>query len=81
MKTTFDIADNILERSRRLSKSERVPLKELVEEGLELVIERRTARQLEVIKAVTFKGNGLSQEFEGASWSKIRDAAYSGHGA
>jgi hypothetical protein len=30
-----------------------------------------------MVTLVTFKGNGLTREFEDASWDKIRDAIYS----
>ncbi len=81
MKTTFDIASNILSRSRALAKREHVPLKGLVEEGLLLVIERHESRPAKTVQPVTFRGNGLSGEYSGASWSKVRDAAYAAHGA
>jgi hypothetical protein len=81
MKTTIDIADNILERTRRLSKAESIPLKVLVEEGLSLVLERRSTSIDPVVEPVTFKGQGLSEEYRNASWSTIRDAAYAGRGA
>lgn len=80
MKTTFDIASNILSRSRELAKREHVPLKGLVEEGLLLVIERHESRPTEKVRPVTFRGNGLSREFSDASWRDLRDAAYAGHG-
>lgn len=81
MKTTVDIADNILERARKFSKAESIPLKVLVEEGLQSVLERRAQSHPPEIHPVTFNGNGLSKEFQDAPWSKLRDAAYAGHGA
>ena len=81
MKTTFDIASNILTRSRMLAKREHVALKGLVEEGLLLVIERHESRPAKTVQPVTFRGHGLSREYSGASWSEVRDAAYAGHGA
>ncbi|MDB4458969.1 hypothetical protein N9059_00185 [bacterium] len=76
MKTTFDIADNILERSRRLSKEQSVTLRSLVEEGLELVLERRSVSKSIDIQPVTFGGEGLSPEYRSAPWSAIRNAIY-----
>ncbi len=80
MKTTIDIADNIMERSRQLARSEKTTLRDLVEEGLLLVIDRRTQSKRPKIKPVTVKGNGLTDAFAKASWSQIRQAAYEGHG-
>lgn len=81
MKTTIDIADNILARCRTLAKEEDTTIKELVEEGLILAIEKHQARPSKKVEPVTFKGNGLSAEFRSLGWSGVRDAVYAGHGA
>lgn len=81
MKTTLDIADNIAIQSRRLSKREHVSFKELVEEGLLLVIQKHAAKPKRSVKPVTFKGTGMTRDFQSATWSDIRDTIYAGHGA
>lgn len=81
MKTTIDIADNIMERSKQVARREKSTFRDLVEEGLLLVIERRSQARAVKIKPVTMKGNGLSEAFQNASWEQIRQAAYQGHGA
>ena len=81
MKTTFDIADNILMQSRRMARMEHVPLKELVEEGLQLVLRKHASSVKRPVEPVTFKGNGLSTAFRGRGWTDIRDAAYEGRGS
>jgi len=80
MKTTVDIADNIMEMSRQTARVENVTFRELVEEGLMLVVERHAHAQKQRIKPVTVKGTGLSEAFLNAPWSQIRQAAYEGHG-
>ena len=80
MKTTIDIASSILRRSKEIAKRDNVTLRALVEEGLDLVIARRTARRRAAVKPVTFRGKGLTKEFRGASWEQVRAAAYRGHG-
>lgn len=80
MKTTIDIADNIMERSRQVVQAGNVTFRDLVEEGLLLVIDRREQAKKKQIKPVTVKGNGLSDAFRNASWDQIRHAAYEGHG-
>ena len=80
VKTTIDIADNLLRRAKDQARKENSTLKELVEEGLELALSARTRRKRYKAKPVVFKGKGLSPEFRSAPWSKIRDAAYEGHG-
>ncbi len=80
MKTTVDIASNILTQAKDLAREEETTLRQLVQEGLELVIRQHTARRTRV-RPVTFGGKGLSPEFRDADWSKIRDAAYRGRGS
>ncbi len=81
MKTTIDIASNILERSRELARREGTTLRSMVEEGLELVLERRQARRRTPVKPVTFRGKGLTPQFRNAGWDRIRNAAYEGRGS
>jgi hypothetical protein len=80
MKTTIDIASNILKRSKDLARRERVTLRALVEEGLDLVMEQRAVRRKVRLKPVTFRGRGLAREYRHGGWTKIRDAAYEGRG-
>ncbi|MCW5979343.1 MAG: hypothetical protein KIT09_14805 [Bryobacteraceae bacterium] len=72
MKTTIDIGSNIFEAAKRLAREENTTFRDLVEEGLELVLEQRSARRKIQIKPVTFRGRGLTAEYRDASWSKIR---------
>ncbi len=81
MKTTIEISDSILMKARQLARDQHVTLRSLTEEGLRKVIEERTARGQCRVEPVTFRGNGLSPEFQGATWQRIRDAAYEGHGS
>ena len=56
-------------------------MRALIEEGLRTVLKDRQTRKPFRLRQVTFGGEGLSPEFEGAGWDKIRDAIYEGHGA
>ena len=80
MKTTLEIADAILIRAKALAREQNVTLRSLAEEGLTQVIEERERRRSVRIKPVTSRGNGLSDEFRGGSWSELRNAAYEGRG-
>jgi hypothetical protein len=75
MKTTIEIADSLLLRAKARARERHITLRSLIEESLAATLEQpvRTAQ----VKPVTFKGNGLSREFEDASWNKIRNAIYS----
>ena len=81
MKTTLEISDSLLMRAKELAREQKVTLRSLAEEGLRKVIEERTRRKPCKIKPVTFRGEGLSPEFAGAAWERIRDAAYHERGA
>ena len=81
MKTTIDIADDLFLRSKQVSRERGVTLRELLSEGLVCALEKWSAKPVTRVKAVTFKGKGLSPEFKQASWGVIRDAAYEGHGS
>ena len=80
MKTTIQIADSLLDEARKLAQRDRTTLKALVEEGLRQVIAGRRKRSQFHLRKVTFNGGGMRPELEGASWDKIRELAYEGHG-
>jgi hypothetical protein len=46
----------------------------LIEESLAAALDQ--PRSAARVQPVTFKGMGLSREFEGASWDQIRDSIY-----
>ncbi len=81
VKTTIEISDSLLARAKQLARDQNVTLRSLAEEGLRKVIEERLTRKHRRVQPVTFRGKGLSREFEGATWQRIRDAAYEGHGS
>lgn len=70
-----------MKRSKQLARKEHVTLKALVEEGLQLLLQKRSNRKPAPLKPVTCSGKGLSSEFQNASWEHIRQAAYNGHGS
>ena len=74
MKTTIEIADSLLIRARTRAREQHITLRSLIERALATTLDQ-PLRAIQV-KPVTFKGNGLSRDFEDASWEKIRDAIY-----
>lgn len=73
MKTTIDIADDLLRRARRVAESENVTLKLLAEEGLRLVLERREQRKPVDIQPFVVTGKGPAPDL---SWERLRDVVY-----
>jgi len=80
MKTTLEISDSLFQRARELARQEGTTLRALTEEGLTLVLQTHEARSAIKVKPVVFNGTGLSPDYQGASWDKIRAAAYEGRG-
>ncbi len=81
MKTTIEIATPLLERAKRLAAREGVTLRELVEAGLRVELDKRRQAQPFELRDARVQGQGLQPEFQGKSWQQIRDAIYEGHGA
>jgi hypothetical protein len=81
VKTTIDISDNLLNRARELAAKEKTTLKELAEEGLELVLSRHGHGAAVRIRPVIVQGKGLSPDLKGKSWGDIRDEIYRGAGS
>ena len=80
MKTTVEIPDSLLEEAKRLAGREGTTVRALIEEGLRRTLaDRKRATKFRLRKA-TFKGTGIQVGFAGASWDRIRDAAYEGRG-
>ena len=80
MKTTVEIPDSLLDEARRLAAREGSSVRALIEEGLRRTLaERKRATAFRLRKA-TFKGTGMQPALAGASWERIRDAAYEGRG-
>lgn len=74
MKTTIEIADSLLIRAKNRAREKKITLRSLIEESLAATLAQPLPSKR--VTPVTFKGNGLSREFQGASWDKIRDAIY-----
>ena len=82
MKTTIEIADDLFERAQRVARKEKTTFRALTEQGLRIVLKERQANSAKwKWKPLVVKGGGLTDEFKNASWEKIRDEIYRGHGA
>jgi hypothetical protein len=81
VKTTIEIADDLFERARGFARKEKTTFRALAERGLRLVLKEKATGRKKLPPLVTFKGEGLTDEFKNASWDKIRDEIYRGHGA
>jgi hypothetical protein len=76
VKTTVDIADDLLKRSQQLAKREGSTLRAVLEEGLRLVLKDRRTPGSRAFRFPTFGRGGLNAEFRDADWEKIRTTIY-----
>jgi len=81
MKTTIEISDELLERTRKAAKREGSTLRALIEEGLHLALKSRRHRRPGEVRFPVYGGSGLTEEFRGAGWERIRDEIYRDRGA
>lgn len=81
IKTTIELPDELVEQARRVARQEGGTLRALVVEGLQRSLEARRQAVCRRLDFPSYGGSGLTDEFQGASWSRIRDEIYRGHGA
>lgn len=81
MKTTLDISSPLLRRAKRVAAQRGTTLRALVEEGLVHVLELRAKSGPAPAPLPVFGAGGLTPEFQGAGWDKLRDTIYEGRGA
>ena len=80
MKTTVEIPGNLLGSAKRFAAERNLTLRELIIQGLRLVLENsRAARGKFKLKDESVSGNGINPEFE-SGWNSIRDAIYTSSG-
>lgn len=76
VKTTVEISDELLKRSRRLAKRRGTTLRAILEEGLRLALKAHRQPPPADFKLPTFGEHGLTDEFRNAPWEKIRDTIH-----
>ena len=80
MKTTIEIADDLLSRARQLCRREGKTLRAVVEDGLRQVLKRGGRAAARRVKPVVFSKGGLTGEFRDTPWKTLRDEIYRGRG-
>lgn len=81
MKTTIELPDELVDQARRVAKQEGATLRALVEEGLQRSLEARRQAVRRKLDFPSYGGSGLTDEFQGAPWGRIRDEIYRERGA
>lgn len=81
MKTTIEIPNSLLRQVKSVALREHTTVRALVEEALRRIMAERQRAKPFKLRKVSFRGKGLQPQMAGASWQRIRDAAYEGRGA
>jgi Arc/MetJ family transcription regulator len=76
MKTTINIADDLLERAKRQAHRENKTLREIVEEALRRQLSGDVTAGTFRLKRHTFKGKGLRPGIMEGDWETVRDTIY-----
>lgn len=81
MKTTVEIANDLLARTREIARRDETTLRDLIEEGLRIVLAQREQRASYQWPDLSVGGEGLSPEVEEGIWERAHDRIYKGRGA
>ena len=81
MKTTIDLPDDLIRQVRRVAQQEGASLRARVEEDLQRSLEARRQTMRRPLDFPVYGGSGRTHEFQGASWSDVRDEVYRERGA
>jgi hypothetical protein len=76
MKTTIDIADDLLLRAKELAKENNITLRSLIERGLADVLDANAEIQKKEIVLPTFGGSGVDPEYEKLSSDEKVEVMY-----
>lgn len=80
MKTTVDIADQLLRRAKRVASRRGTTVKSLIEDALRKELAAAEARGTSPVRTHTFGGRGLQAGLSWADWAAIRAISYEGRG-
>ncbi len=76
VKTTIEIADDLLARARRLARREKKTLRDVVEEALRQRLVRPAAGRSFRLRKHPFKGRGRQPGVTEGRWETVRDLIY-----
>jgi hypothetical protein len=81
MKTTVELPDALFKQAQRYAEAHRITMRALIEQALRNAIaEQGKAAPFKLHDGSFQGGNGLTPEFQNASWAQLRDAAYEDRG-
>lgn len=78
MKTTVEVPDALLDRARRHARRTGRPVRELIEEGLRLVLQSATESVAYRLPDRSVGAPGAPNPLESMTWQDLRDEVYGG---
>jgi hypothetical protein len=81
MKTTVDIAPELLRQAKAVAAREKTTLRALLEEGLRWALSRRRQRGRFKLRDASVGGNGVQPGVDDTDWTSLRDSSYGGRGS
>ncbi len=79
MKTTVEIAEDLLTQAKRVAATDGLTLRELIESGLRRELAGRM-RDTYRMPDASFRGDGVQPGVAEGDWSLIRELIYEGRG-
>lgn len=76
MKTTIDIADDLLKRAKLRAAREEKTLRQVIEEALRRQLATEPRARSFKYRPHNFKGQGLQQGLVEGDWEQVRDLIY-----
>lgn len=76
MKTTIELPEPLFQQAKRYAQAHRMTMKALIEQGLRKAMAQQGEAEPFKLRDGSVGGNGLSREFQGASWDKLRELMY-----
>ena len=80
VKTTVEIADDLIARGKALATRRNTTLRALIEQGLRQVLSDEQRPADFRLRDGSVDGQGLRDEFRDKDWAALRRAAYEDHG-
>jgi hypothetical protein len=77
VKTTVEIADSLLEEAKACAKARRIPLRQLIEDGLRTAIREESPQKAFKLRDGSVGGHGLRANL---SWNNIMELIHEGRG-
>ena len=78
MKTSVEISDPLLKRARALAARDKRTLRDLIEAGLRLLIEREEKQSAFRLRDASVGGRGLVEGVRYDDWAKVLEMSYEG---